>query len=223
MLEKNGSRQHLQSCVERTSSHATDDISLSLFRPPLPPRRSFLPFHVSRGVIERISGPACLLSLSLSLSLSPSFSLSRSSHKHRTGKQIIPEEYCRSSQFLSFECRRIPQQRKRVGKRKEDRTTTLENGASHAMNAYYTRTAFFPSFVQERLRVVRKMPPFPVCDSCPSRCRSTRSTLTKMYRCRVFSDFSFAAETRKRSARTSTCDGKLLDDCTPIKRYTIRL
>lgn len=56
---------------------------------------------------------------------------------------------CRSKTNYSSRSDAAPskvQQRKRIGKREEDRTTTLENGTNHAMDAYHIRSACFLSF-----------------------------------------------------------------------------
>jgi len=66
------------------------------------------------------------------------------------------------------------------GKREEDRTTTLENGASHAMDAYYARSVCFLSF----FRPGNDRESFARCHRfrCTTaalnlRCRSTRSSV----------------------------------------------
>lgn len=93
---------------------------------------------------------ACFLSFS-----PPSFSFSSRSAIARASQEnkLFPRRRISSQIFVIslVQTRSNPQQRKRVGKREEDRTTTLENGASHAMDAYYAlvRLAFFPSFARE--------------------------------------------------------------------------
>lgn len=199
--------------MERISSHATDDLLASSAPTPTGPPAFFSRF--ARDVtVERISQHVCFAPVPIIFS-SPSvfFILPLA----RAAKQIII--LARRSKIGAIPLVGSPQQqRKRVGKREKDRTITLENSASHAMtlicyhHSFPARllarllacllSFFLPSFRPgRRPRVVRKMSPFPVCDSCPSPCRPARSTtLTKMHR-RAAAFLGFRPRLRPKRAR----------------------
>lgn len=144
MLEKNGSRQHLQTCVERTSSHATDNLSFSLSfsRLPFDDRSSLFAFR-EVSLNEFQARHACFLSFP------PRSAVARRGTQEN--KLFRHEEY--REHLLQFLSRSDAVESPTTGR---GSVNTKRTGQQHWKMARVTRStlttlvrlAFFPSFAR---------------------------------------------------------------------------